>query len=288
MKETNQRCYTKKCRHYNSLWKKSILWKWLNGKKKTAYTFNTNPIKLTKTFFQIRLKKYNIYGSIKDLKLSCNPRKKNKSGVMFSDFSLYNYALVIQTEWNCPKRRNIGQWNWLKTWQNLLPKWSPNPWKRRQQYTMGKKKKKIISFICDAGKSGQLKIKNTIRTRPCCCSVSKLSLTVLMQMTAAGKPPCAAPSPGVCPSLFPLYCDTIEQSSLLYPSPPCLQNFPLDLFISFSNSPSKEYFTLISRNWVVWSPCLHVYSRISCSTRVQKHRFFSVLPPLWSISHNCM
>ena len=125
---------------------------------------------------------------------------------------------------------------------------------------------KIISFLYDAGKSGQLKIKK-IRLGHFLAVVQCPSCLwcFVMQWAGAGKPPYAAPSPRGFLSSYSLHwwCNP-RNSSLWQPSPSVfgishdrgLFN-ELVLCISFSNSPSKEYSKLISRNLLVWScyPC---------------------------------
>ena len=125
---------------------------------------------------------------------------------------------------------------------------------------------KIISFLYDAGKSGQLKIKK-IRLGHFLAVVQCPSglWRFLMQWAGAGKPPYAAPSPRGFLSSYSLHWWCNPRNSFLWQTSPSVFGISHDrglfnelvLCISFSNSSSKEYSKLISRNLQVWScyPC---------------------------------
>ena len=115
--------------------------------------------------------------------------------------------------------------------------------------------------------------------------------------------PCLSPSPGVCPSSYPLnwWCHpTVLSSVALFSF--CLQSFPASasfpvswLFtpggqsIGTSASASvlpvsiQSWFPLGSTGWI--SLQSKGLSRVFSSTTVQKHQFFGALPSLWSNPH---
>ena len=115
--------------------------------------------------------------------------------------------------------------------------------------------------------------------------------------------PCSSPYPRACSNLCPLswWCHPfISSSVVLFPS--CLQSFPAS--VSF---PMSQLFALGSQSigaavsasvllmniqgWfplgltVLFSLQSKRLSRVLSNTTVQKHRFFSVQPSLWSNTH---
>ena len=115
--------------------------------------------------------------------------------------------------------------------------------------------------------------------------------------------PCSSPYPRACSNLCPLswWCHPfISSSVVLFPS--CLQSFPAS--VSF---PTSQLFALGSQSigaavsasvllmniqgWfplgltVLFSLQSKRLSRVLSNTTVQKHRFFSVQPSLWSNTH---
>ena len=138
----------------------------------------------------------------------------------------------------------------------------------------------------------------------CCCSVTKLCLTLCNPMD------CRRPGFPVHHQLLELaqthvhwVSDAIQPShSLSPPSPPAFNlsqhqslfkgvnslaiRWPKYWRFSFSISPSNEYSGSISfrMDWLI-SVQSKGLSRVFSSTTVQKHQFFSLQPSLWSNSH---
>ena len=115
--------------------------------------------------------------------------------------------------------------------------------------------------------------------------------------------PCPSPSPRICLNSYPLSWDAIQPSHpLLPPSPPALnlsQHQGLFQWVSSLHQVAKvlerqlqhESFQWIFRlyfpkDWLIWSPCWLLLSRVFSSTTIQSNQFFSCWS-LWSNFHIC-
>ena len=117
------------------------------------------------------------------------------------------------------------------------------------------------------------------------------------------RPPCPSPSPGVCPSSYPLhwwYHPAISSSDALYSF--CLQSFPASgtfpmswLFASGDqNTGASASASVIPMSIQGWLPLRETglisllskgISGVFSSTTVQRNQFFGALPSLRSSSH---
>ena len=115
--------------------------------------------------------------------------------------------------------------------------------------------------------------------------------------------PCSSPYPRACSNLCPLswWCHPfISSSVVLFPS--CLQSFPASVSFPMSQlfasggqsigvSASTSVLLMNIQGWfplgltVLFSLQSKRLSRVLSNTTVQKHRFFSVQPSLWSNTH---
>ena len=119
------------------------------------------------------------------------------------------------------------------------------------------------------------------------------------------RPSCPSPSPKVCPSSCPFHrwCHPAFLSSdALFSF--CPQYFPASgsfslswLFVSYDqNTVTSALASVLPASIQVWFP-LRLTGLISLvskrpsgvfsSTTVQRHKFFGILPSLWSSSYNC-
>ena len=136
-----------------------------------------------------------------------------------------------------------------------------------------------------------------------CCSVARLSPTLQPQGLQHARLPCPSPSPGVCSNSCPLsqWCHPTSSSSVV-PFFSRLQCFPASGSFQMS-----QFFTSGGQNIRVstWAPVLPMniqgwfplgltdliflqskgLSRVFSKTTVQKDRFFSAQPSLWSNCH---
>ena len=118
------------------------------------------------------------------------------------------------------------------------------------------------------------------------------------------RPPCALPSPKVCPSSCPLHrwCHpAISFSDALFSSYP--QSFPasgtfkMSQLFSLGDQNTSPSASVLPMNIQGWFPLRLTglisllskgLSRVFSDTIVWGHQFFGILPSLWSSSHNCM
>ena len=68
----------------------------------------------------------------------------------------------------------------------------------------------------------------------CCCSVTQSCPTLHDPMDCSSRPPCPSPSPGICPSSFPLHwwCHLANSSPVILFF--CLQSFPASVSFPMS------------------------------------------------------
>ena len=83
-------------------------------------------------------------------------RKNNKAGgIILSDFSKHYKSYSNQNKMLLAQNRHTDHWNSIES-PEINPHTYVNLWQRRQEYTMGKKKKKLSAS--GAGKVGQLHV----------------------------------------------------------------------------------------------------------------------------------
>ena len=166
-----------------------------------------------------------------------------------------------------------------------------------------------------------------LTTPVCCCSVTKSCSTLRPRGMQHARQLCPPLSPGDCSNSCPLsrcYYLTISLSSTLFSfclrSFPASESFPMSqLFASGGHSIGVSAPALVLpmniQGWFPlessdrWSDVLSIaplppcwfplgltglislkskgLSRVFSSTTLQKHRFFSAQPSLWSNSHSC-
>ena len=121
----------------------------------------------------------------------------------------------------------------------------------------------------------------------------------VVSWTAACRPPCPSPPPGVCPSSVSLHrwCHpAISSSDALFFCPqsfPVSGTFPMShLFTSDDpNTGASASGSVLPMNIQDWCPLrltglISLLSKGLSSTTVRRHWFFGVLPSLQSSSHN--
>ena len=133
-----------------------------------------------------------------------------------------------------------------------------------------------------------------------CCSVAQSCLCDPVDPRKHAWPPCPSPSPRVYPSSCS--CLAISSSDALFSfchwSFPASGTFPMShLYTSDDQSTGASASpSVLPVNIQGWSP-LRLTGLISLlskgpsgisNTTVRRHQFFSILPSLWSSSHNCM
>ena len=138
-----------------------------------------------------------------------------------------------------------------------------------------------------------------------CCSVTQSYLTLWPHRLQHSRLPCLSPSSGACSNSHPLsqWCHTTISSSVI-PFSSCLQFFPASgaflmsqLFASVGQSIGvSASASVLSKNIQDWFPLgrtglISLQSKglwiVFSNTTIQKHKFFSAQPFLWSISHIC-
>ena len=138
-----------------------------------------------------------------------------------------------------------------------------------------------------------------------CCSVTQSYLTLWPHRLQHSRLPCLSPSSGACSNSHPLsqWCHTTISSSVI-PFSSCLQFFPASgaflmsqLFASVGQSIGvSASASVLPKNIQDWFPLgrtglISLQSKglwiVFSNTTIQKHKFFSAQPFLWSISHIC-
>ena len=126
-----------------------------------------------------------------------------------------------------------------------------------------------------------------------CCSVTKSCLTLCdPNGQQYARPLCPPLSPGVCSNTCSLsqWCHPIISSSAaLVPALSLSQHQGLSNESAFASGGQSigvsAVTSILPMNIQGWFPCCLRDSRIFSITTVQKHKFFSVHPSLWSNSH---
>ena len=138
-----------------------------------------------------------------------------------------------------------------------------------------------------------------------CCSFTQSCLTLWSHGLQHTRLPCPSPFPGACSNSRPLsrQCHSTISSSVV-PFSSCLQSFPASgsflmsqLFASGGQSiGASASASVLPMNIQGWFPLGFTglisllskgLSRVSSSTTVQRHQFFSAQPFLLSSSHIC-